>query len=812
MIALVIGVASKALAFEPLFDSRIDYQIGWGPSSVCTDDFNRDGNIDFAAANSFSDNISVLFGNGDGSFGPPAYYSADRRPSFIISSDFNGDGAPDLAASNFSSHYISVFINGGNGIFEDAANYDLGTYTRSIAAADFDNDGDIDIAVANFRLTILSNNGDGTFSISGTYDAGSGACAIFAADFNGDNYCDVVIGDGGSWKIYIFMNQGNGQFSQAVDIDVGEGPFAVCSHDFDMDGDNDLAVALFYGSVGVVILLNDGSGSFGSPIIYQAGEGPHALYCADIDNNGYIDLIVGNGGNGQIGTSTVSVLRNNGGVFDSVVNYWVGRCGAGGSPERFVSAADFDNDGMTDIICANKSSNNVSILINAGNGCYPSPRSYQVIDPYKVYGIDVNGDGHGDLVVLVDSYTQGSVRIFVNNGYGEFDDSETYMVGDSPREIAIGDFDGDEDNDLAVAARNFISILENNGDGSFQQAIDVPCDISAFSITALDIEGDSDCDLAVANYYYDGNFSLFENDGDGDFSMISNFQCGALPYSIRAGDFNNDGLEDVITANSGSDDVTIMFNSEGGIFQSPAVIMDNIKVFGVCYADFDNDSDEDVGACYTMSGYPERGGMSVAYNNGDGTFQPQINREGLPVSYSIYSDDFNGDNDMDLMIESLDAFDYSIFLNNGQGAFGDPICYGGAGSAVAAISDFDSDGDKDIAVTGYSCVMIVPNISDIYSPVSDISPIMSDGSWLKANFPNPFNGLTTIEYYLAMPGDVILEIFDILGRKIETLDEGAEPAGYHQATWDASGQASGVYFYTIKAGDYLMTKKMVLLK
>jgi hypothetical protein len=83
---------------------------------------------------------------------------------------------------------------------------------------------------------------------------------------------------------------------------------------------------------------------------------------------------------------------------------------------------------------------------------------------------------------------------------------------------------------------------------------------------------------------------------------------------------------------------------------------------------------------------------------------------------------------------------------------------------------------------------------------------------LRQNFPNPFNTQTTIQYDLPKAAMVTLEIFDILGRKIETLTEGIKPAGEHQATWDASGQASGIYLYRIKAGNKIETKKMTLLK
>jgi hypothetical protein len=95
--------------------------------------------------------------------------------------------------------------------------------------------------------------------------------------------------------------------------------------------------------------------------------------------------------------------------------------------------------------------------------------------------------------------------------------------------------------------------------------------------------------------------------------------------------------------------------------------------------------------------------------------------------------------------------------------------------------------------------------------IEENAPIPSQFTVLQS-YPNPFNAQTTIQYSLPKQSDVTIDIFDILGRKIETIAEGTKPAGEHQVIWNASRQASGVYFYRIKAGDKVETKKMVLMK
>jgi hypothetical protein len=96
--------------------------------------------------------------------------------------------------------------------------------------------------------------------------------------------------------------------------------------------------------------------------------------------------------------------------------------------------------------------------------------------------------------------------------------------------------------------------------------------------------------------------------------------------------------------------------------------------------------------------------------------------------------------------------------------------------------------------------------------IGDESEVTPSFSLPIMNYPNPFNAQTKIQYYLPKPSNVTIEIFDILGRKIRTLAEGMKPAGENQTIWDASGQASGIYLYKIRAGDKVETKKMTLIK
>jgi hypothetical protein len=96
--------------------------------------------------------------------------------------------------------------------------------------------------------------------------------------------------------------------------------------------------------------------------------------------------------------------------------------------------------------------------------------------------------------------------------------------------------------------------------------------------------------------------------------------------------------------------------------------------------------------------------------------------------------------------------------------------------------------------------------------IFDNIPSLPERIMLLQNYPNPFNASTTISYSLPTPTDVTLDVYDILGRKVQTIDHGIQPAGSHSLIWDADGFSSGVYFYKVTAGDFEESNQMTLIK
>ncbi|MCH8288765.1 MAG: CHRD domain-containing protein [Candidatus Marinimicrobia bacterium] len=107
---------------------------------------------------------------------------------------------------------------------------------------------------------------------------------------------------------------------------------------------------------------------------------------------------------------------------------------------------------------------------------------------------------------------------------------------------------------------------------------------------------------------------------------------------------------------------------------------------------------------------------------------------------------------------------------------------------------------------------VLQGIGSVVIGIEDEQRMMPNSFSLKQNYPNPFNPRTMIEYTLPKSGKVLLTVYNLLGEEVTRLIDKRIAAGVHQVTWDASSVASGIYFYRLKAGDFIRTRKMVVLK
>ena len=327
------------------------------PFSLITNDFNLDGKKDLAVANFGSNNITVYFGNGLGTYSSTVNYAVGSGPRSICIGDYNNDGNTDLGVLNINSNNVSILIGSSSGTFASAVNYTVGINPRSIVCNDFNSDGKSDLAITNGgsnNVSILLGSGTGTFSSAINSPASGTPQGIAAADFNGDGQIDLALANTGSGNLSVLIGLGTGSFASAMNFTAGNLPHFVSTNDFNTDGKLDLVVAN-YNSNNVSVLFGTGTGSFSSANNYAAGGNPQGVISADFNTDGISDLAVPNGGSG-----TISFLRGSiSGTFASAVNYNVG------SNPITLSAVDLNLDGKLDLAVANYNSNNLSILINA---------------------------------------------------------------------------------------------------------------------------------------------------------------------------------------------------------------------------------------------------------------------------------------------------------------------------------------------------------------------------------------------------------------------------------------------------------------
>lgn len=286
----------------------------------------------------------------------------------------------------------------------------------------------------------------------------------------------------------------------------------------------------------------------------------------------------------------------------------------------------------------------VSLTVTAlgGTGFQPAV-NYPVATNSNFVAVgDFNGDGHQDLAILNAATTPSQVLILIGNGDGTFNtvSPASYPVGSGANSIVAADFNGDGIEDLAVVngADNTVSILMGLPYGLFQQAFNYPTGPSPAGVAVADFNGDGFADLAVATA---SGVSVLIGNGDATFRAPLNTAAG-LATSVAVANFKADGRADVVLGTP--DGIVVLIGIGDGTFQGNVTYPTGIGGGPVAIADFNGDGKLDIAAA--------AGGMvSVALGKGDGTFQPAIlsaSGIGNASVQSLAVGDFNGDGHLDL--------------------------------------------------------------------------------------------------------------------------------------------------------------------
>src|SRR6266700_3502923 len=240
-----------------------------------------------------------------------------------------------------------------------------------------------------------------------------------------------------------------------------------------------------------------------------------------------------------------------------------------------------------------------------------------------------------------------------------------FAAGDGSVSVAAGDFDGDHDPDLAVANEfaNFsgtVSVLLGGPGGSFAAAASVLAGFFPFSVAVGNFNGDSDPDLAVANTG-SGDVSVLLGGPGGSFGAATNFSVGnfASPVSVAGGDFNGDGRRDLAVANQSPDTVSVLLGSGTGSFGPPASFAVGTRPTSVAVGDFNGDGKPDLAVTNADSG-----NVSVLLGSGTGSFGAATNFAAGSGPSSVAVGDFNADGKPDLAVANVNSDNVSVLLNS----------------------------------------------------------------------------------------------------------------------------------------------------
>lgn len=344
LVALFLSGCIPAQPSPDLFALPVSYMVGKKPEVVLARDMNNDEFPDLLVVNSGGNSLNFLEGIGDGTFKDPQTIETGREPFALDVADFNGDGIPDIALCNYGDGNVSIILGQKDGLFKLKTDVKVGRLPIAIAAGDFNNDEKIDLAVTlRFnKLMILLGVGDGTFKLAEAYQAGPTPAYITIDDYNKDGNQDIAMALNAVKvrHIKLFLGNGDGTFLPPKKITGGNQSSFIVHHDMNLDGKTDL-VASSPMKDSLSIYMGDGKGTFIKLEDFAGEKGPHNIVVGDFTGDKVPDIVVCNRRGGSI---SVIPGRGDGTFIYPHYNYVVG------SQPRSIAGADFNRDGMMDIV------------------------------------------------------------------------------------------------------------------------------------------------------------------------------------------------------------------------------------------------------------------------------------------------------------------------------------------------------------------------------------------------------------------------------------------------------------------------------
>lgn len=854
------------------------------PVAVAAGDVNGDGKPDLVVANYnytaaalaegaqggySSGSVSVMLGNGDGSFQARQDFATLGLPRSVAIADVNGDGKLDIAAtgsgfnvatSGFSN--VSVLLGNGDGTFQ--AHQDYGDYeqSRAVAIADVTGDGRPDLVVTSVsgigHVNVLVGNGNGTFQAPVKYTVGSEPNSVAVGDLNGDGQLDIVTGSFASDTVSVLVNATPKNTSSSVGLNfgsstsfvTGSGPYSVALGDLNGDGNLDVVTAN-HGSSNVSVLLGNGTGGFGGNSDFSASSSiPATVALTDVNGDGTLDLVVTDGTFSPnpptalpeqlIPTQQAHILLGAGnGTFGASTDISVS-----GTNKLGLAIADFNGDGRPDGAASDSSVNMVGTLLNTGNGSFTGEAFTIIPNPLDLTVSNVshtgNNFGGGDAITFTISYANigtinaTGVKITVpldshaffvaseNAGWTRSGDLLTKTIGDLNTsgsgsttlilhaDYVVNDYNSTFSTTATISddgTHGSDSVPKNDSYSDYGVYIGQVPRYNGFVVTAPGV--------APKNQFAPPLVQVFDRT-NGDLLYTFNAYENNYRDSVRVavGDFNFDGIDDIVTTTQHNGGRMRFFDGSNGQQFTSGALSEEIPVFG---------TSKNSGAFVAVGnvngyGFPEIvvGSALISKTVGGGkvkVYSLDNNLNALPETtrpaavlqvikeYTPFGTSFKGgvrvavgdvdgfDNqESEALPESGESFPFQDDIIVGQGYRGGTVkVYKGAtdtvlgtfkvgkssfkGGVSVAVGDVNNDGHADIIVGRNTGKPSVVEVFDGSTLLPDSGP-MQIGSAINPFDVDPLHPTNTFGVRVAtadVNGDGVADIITSVGIKNQSI-------------------------------------------
>ncbi len=520
----------------------------------------------------------------------------------------------------------------------------------------------------------------------------------------------------------------------------------------------------------------------------------------DLNNDGYEDVVLAVGG----GNEHVYALSGKTGQiiwqYGDDINWNLGDF------EAVDVQRDFNGDGVVDVLAIADGNDQGTgyqraFLFNGRNGNiiweHPIPGPNPSFGKTIISIDDLNGDNQSDVVIAYGNNGTTDLAVRALNGVNGQTLWTRPMILYEPKELL--ELPLPNGNSDVIAAEYFNRIHRLNGsDGSIVWTYPLGASAGVIQIVLInDINGDQISDVLIASFANNGLNCLSGANGAQLWAWQMDYQFGvaAIP------DINDDGFDDVLAAArygnfyciSGKGDSLIYFHSFPGDWMYSVNKIPSID---------GNFSFE------MLAG--TRDGKVVCFSGGTvavpvelTSFSGYVANNSVHLNWSTATETNNSGFDIErtssLTTHTQEAWEKVGFVQ---------------GSGTTTEFRSYSFVDENVSAGSYSYRLKQLDYSGVfeYSDVIEIEVGTPTKFSLEQNYPNPFNPITTLSYSIKEKTLVTLKVFDILGNEVSTLVNEEMESGYYNLKFNASSLSSGIYFYSLKAGDFVSTKKMILLK